>query len=262
MTETLDAGSSLREQQFALARHVRDPDVHPPPPGIEERRLKIYRELFFNSIEGLLAGNFPVARTTLGDDIWRALVRRFYAEHHCRTPLFTEIAREFVQYLQQRQDAGADDPPWLAELAHYEWVELALQISDAEPPADNGSGANPGQALLDGAPVVSPLAWPLAYRWPVHRIGPDYRPDRAPDAATMLLVRRDDEGDVRFSELSPLLYRLLQLLGENTDRSGRQVLETLADEACASDIDAFIAEGHTMLQRLGDEGTVLGAVPL
>ena len=66
---------TLQDQQFALSRHLRDPS-HPPPPGIEERRLAIYRDLFFNNIESLLAGNFPVIRQTLGDDAWRRLVRR------------------------------------------------------------------------------------------------------------------------------------------------------------------------------------------
>ena len=73
-----------------------------------------------------------------------------------------------------RRDAG--DPPWLAELAHYEWVELALQIAERRrlPPHD------PDGDLLDGVPVLSPLAWPLAYRWPVHRIGPDSSPSAPP----------------------------------------------------------------------------------
>ena len=64
---------ALRDQQYALARHVRDPGAHPPPPGIEDRRLAIYRDLFLNGIDSLLAGNFPVIRRTLGDEAWGAL---------------------------------------------------------------------------------------------------------------------------------------------------------------------------------------------
>src|SRR5690606_19660415 len=91
----------LREQQFTLARHLRDPAGHAPPPGIENRRLQVYRELFYGAIEGLLAGSFPVIRRTLGEARWHARVRDFYAHHRCQTPLFTEIAEEFVAYLQQ-----------------------------------------------------------------------------------------------------------------------------------------------------------------
>ena len=266
--------ADLREQQFALARHVRDPARNAPPPGIEDRRIAIYRDLFYNSIESLLAGNFPVIRRTLGDRRWHALVRAFYADHRCRTPLFTEIGRELIQFLERprpephpigehpfgqhpsQAHAQDDNPPWLHELAHYEWVELALQIADdALPPHD------PDGDLLAGKPVVSPLAWALAYSWPVTHIGPEFQPERAPDAPTLLLVRRDTAGDVHFSELSPLVYRLLQLLDDDATRNGLAALRSLAAEAGADDVDAFLGDGMAMLHRLHAEGVLLGTRP-
>ncbi|HPO24365.1 MAG TPA: putative DNA-binding domain-containing protein, partial [Arenimonas sp.] len=51
----MQAPERLRQQQFALAKHIRDPEANLPPPDIEDRRLAIYRELFFNNVEGLLA---------------------------------------------------------------------------------------------------------------------------------------------------------------------------------------------------------------
>jgi len=297
-----DAPATLRAQQFALSRHLRDPAAAPPPGGIEDRRLAVYRELLYNNLQGLLAGNFPVVRRTLGDEAWHALVRAFYAGHRCHTPLFTEIGREFVRWLEQRLDesvappsreipkdrhfdpgldpgeesmrvesevphcvgndtsAGIEIPPWLPELAHYEWVELALQISDAQPPVEvdpvGASRTDPGQALLEGVPVVSPQAWALAYRWPVHRIGPEHRPSETPEQPTLLLVRRDAQGDVRFAQLSPLAFRLLELL-DGATRSGRDCLRALAHEAGVDD-DAFFDEGQAMLARMQDEGTLLG----
>jgi hypothetical protein len=243
---------ALREQQYILARHVRDPAANPPPTGIEDRRLAIYRDLFLNGIDGLLAGNFPVIRRTLGDDAWRALVRRFYAEHRCRTPLFAEVGREFVQFLEGRGDVA----PWLHELAHYEWVELALQISDEPLPPHDAAGD-----LLAGRPMLSPHAWALAYGWPVPRIGPEFQPTTIPEAPTLLLVRRDQAGDVHFSELSPLVFRLLQLLDDDAVASGRDALRQLAAEANADDVDAFNRNGITMLAQLQREGVVLGTAP-
>jgi len=248
-----EAPAALREQQFALARHVRDPESNPAPPDIEDRRLAVYRELFYNNVDGLLAGNFPVIRKTLPDADWRARVRAFFAGHRCRTPLFTEIGREFIRFLDARQEAGADDPPWLAELAHYEWVELALQISDEPTPAHDPDGD-----LLQGRPLVSPQAWALAYRWPVQRIGPDYRPDEPPDTPTLLLVRRDAGGEVRFAEISPLVYRLLELLGSESPDNGRETLRRLAREAGATEPDAFVGQGAAMLRQMREEGTLLG----
>jgi uncharacterized protein len=254
----------LRAQQFALARHLRDPAAAAAPAGVEDRRLAVYRELLYNNLQSLLAGNFPVIRRTLGAQAWHARVRDFQARHRARTPLFTEIGREFIAFLEARAARGADDPPWLAELAHYEWVELAVQISDAPaPPVDAlaGAPAAAAAALLDGVPVPCPQAWPLAYRWPVHRIGPQYQPAEPPDAPTLLLVRRDAAGEVRFAQLSPLAFRLLELLRDGAALSGRERLLALAAEAGVRDHDAFLAEGAAMLARMHAEGTLLGTRP-
>lgn len=244
--------TSLHDQLHALAAHVRDPAAHAGPPGIEDRRLNVYRELVFNNLDGLLAGNFPVIRQTLGDAEWHALLRRFLAVHRSGTPLFTRLGLEFVAFL----DAEADDArPWLAELAHYEWAELGLQLSDA-----TSKPCDPHGDLLAGIPALSPLAWPLAYRWPVHRIGPAFQPTEPPPEPTLVLLRREDDGRVRFSTLSPLLFRLLERIGENGGRSGRELLRQLADEAGQTDIDGFLREAAPMLQRLRDEGVLAGTL--
>ena len=251
----MPAAESLRDQQFRLAAHIRDPGHAPPPPGIEDRRLAIYRDLFYNSLQGLLAGNFPVIRRLLGDQAWHALVRAFYRDHRCTTPLFPELPREFIQYLQQRAEDGRGDKPWLVELAHYEWVELALDLSDASPddvPHDAGGD------LLDGIPALSPLAWPLAYTWPVHRLSPDFQPDVAPETPTFLLVQRDAGFKVRFHELSPLSFRLLQRISDEPQLSGRQQLLALAGEALAADAETFVALGHDMLRQFLATHLILG----
>ncbi|HZH43268.1 MAG TPA: putative DNA-binding domain-containing protein [Lysobacter sp.] len=252
-----DAPARLRAQQLELTRHLRDPDGVPAPPGLEERRVAVYRDLVFRNVESLLAGNFPVIRALHDDAAWHALVRAFLRDHRAQTPLFTEIAREFQRFLHGRDDVA----PFLPELAHYEWVELALQI--AEPDADALHAAwHDDDALLDGAPVLSPLAWPLAYRWPVHRIGPDYRPHEPPPQPTLLMARRESDGEVRFSELSALTFRLLQRLAEMPGLTGRTQLHALADEAGASDRCVFVADGARLLRQLRDSGVLLGANPI
>jgi len=246
-----EPSGTLRAQQFAFARHLRDPAANPPPPGIEDRRLAIYRELFYNNIESLLAGNFPVIRKTLVDQEWHALVRDFHAGHRCSTPLFTEIGREFIGFLESRETHA--QPPWLTELAQYEWVELALQISDDVAPTHAPDGD-----LLNGIPVVSPTARALAYRWPVQCIGPDNRPEAAPAEPTLLLVHRDREGLVHFAVISPLVHRLIELLGESQARSGRETLVALSLEAAATNLQQFVEDGAAMLLRLRLEGTISG----
>ncbi|MFC0679047.1 DUF2063 domain-containing protein [Lysobacter korlensis] len=240
--------------QRALSACIRDP-ARVAPGSIEERRLRIYRELFFNNVEGVLAGNFPVIRRILGDEGWTALIRAFYRDHPSHTPLFTELAREFLRYLDTRADEGMDDPPWLRELAHYEWIELALQISDARP---DDVPHDPAGDLLQGRPALSPLAWPLAYEWPVHRLGPGHLPDAPPAVPTLLMPSRDADGSVRFVELSPLTFRLLQRIEEAPELSGLEQLQALAAEAGADDVDAFVEQGRAMLEQFRRDGVLLG----
>jgi hypothetical protein len=246
------APERLREQQLELTRHLRDPWHVVAPADIEDRRLAVYRELLFNNIASLLGGNFPVIRKTLGETRWLALVRDFYRDHRSQTPLFPEIAREFLRYLESLPRI---DPPFLGELAHYEWVELALQISEAR--IDDTPHDASGD-LLEGTPVLSPLAWPLAYEWPVHRLGPDFQPDAPPPAPTLLLLRREPDGAVRFSELSPLAYRLLQRLGEQPRLSGRQQLQALAQEAGVPADGGFVTQGLQLLEQMRASGVILG----
>jgi len=247
---------TLREQQFAFAAHLRDPQGAPAPDGLEDRRLAIYRDLFYNSLEGLLAGNFPVLRRLLGDGVWHATVRAFYRDFRCRTPLFTEIGREFIQYLEARlSDEGATTlPPWSLELAHYEWVELALEIAERPDLPDVDAGGD----LLAHAPVRNPLAWPLAYQWPVHALGGDAALETEPSQPTLLLVLRDDDGKVRFKALSAVTFRLLQRIDADPLASGREHLLALASEAGASDIEGFLRDGGDMLVALRGAGALLG----
>ena len=249
-----DAMSTLHAQLHGLAAHLRDPAAHAAPPGIEDRRLQVYRDLVFNNLDGLLAGGFPVIRKTLGDADWQALLRRFLAQHESRTPLFPALGLELVAFLQAQPDPAR---PWLGELAHYEWAELGLQLSDAALPPHEPAGD-----LLDGVPVPSPLAWPLAYAWPVAQIGPGYAATTPPAEPTFVLLRREADGRIHFSALSPLLFRLLELIAGNTEASGRNLLAQLAREAGQTGIDAFIAEALPMLQRLQRERVLLGTRPV
>ena len=68
----------------------------PAPDDVEDRRMAIYRELFYNNVEGFLSNSFPVLRKLHDDDRWHAMVRDFFSQHLAQTPLFLEIPREFL----------------------------------------------------------------------------------------------------------------------------------------------------------------------
>lgn len=245
--------TTLFAQQQAFTRHVRDPRHAPLPAGVEPRRMRIYNELVYNTIEGFLAGGFPVLRALLDDAAWHAMVREFVATHRCHTPYFLRISEEFIDFLGEPRTALAL-PPFAHELAHYEWVELALDVAEDAAAVD---GLNAAGDLLHEAPVLNPLLFALSYVWPVHRIGREYRPDTPPTEPTRLIVYRNRDLEVKFIESNAPTLRLLELLGD-APPTGEAALQRLAGELGQPDSAPLRVAGEQTLERLRALGIILG----
>lgn len=245
----------FQKAQYQFAAHLRDPDNNAAPADVEDRRMQIYRDLFYNNIEDFLANGFPVLRKISADDVWHARVRDFFARHQCHDPIFHRVASEFISFLETERGEHPDDPPFIRELCHYEWVELALSVSELELTPEL---ANPNGDLLAGRPLVSPLAWTLSYEWPVHRIGPDSIPDVPGDQPTYLIVNRNRQDDVRFMEVNAVTARLMQLLEEDVTSSGAQLLTQIATELGHPQPQAVVDAGADILRDLRERDILLG----
>lgn len=244
---------TFQETQRQFLAHLRNPEHAAAPSGIEDRRVKVYRDLIYNNVEGFIRGGFPILRTILSDDVWHGLVREFICTHPSTSPYFLDIGKEFLTFLQEHRADRPGDPPFMLELAHYEWVELALDISEEVRPDTECND------LLSGKPGVSPLVWCLTYRYPVHRLGPAYQPNEPPEMATYLVVYRDREDTVKFMESNAVTHRLLQLLQDDEVTSGRIALEQIAQELQAPDTQAIVTMGSELLGQLHDRGILCGA---
>ncbi len=243
-------------RQLEFAAHIRNPEVHPVPADVDPRRMQIYVELFSNNVESFLAGTFPVAKSVLSDERWHSLAREFLRGHASASPYFLEISQQFLTFLGNR---GIDDlPAFFIELCHYEWVELALGAAEEEIAED---GVDPGGDLETGVPVVSPLIWPLAYRYPVHRIGPDFVPEAPSAQPTQLVVYRTTDDRVRFMEVNALTMALLTAL-ETGNVSGADVLGSVAEQVSGLDPLEIRRQGLAALQRLRGAGIILGTAVL
>jgi hypothetical protein len=246
---------NLRSRQIAFAAHLRDPQGHPAPDDVEDRRMQVYRELFFNNIAALLAGTFPVLHAILGPQRWRQLVRGFYRDHRCHTPLFLEVPGEFLGYLRDARRPEADDPPFMLELAHYEWIELAQNV---DPQEIDLTGIDRTADLLEGVPVLSPLAIPLAYRFPVHRLSPQFQPASPPEQPSFYVVYRDLQDKVGFLEINALTARLLERLEAQPTLAGQHHVEQLATELGHDDVHPLLEHARDALEQLRRHDVVLG----
>lgn len=239
---------TFQQTQRALALHLRDPHHTPRPAGVPARRMRVYSELLFNNVSGFVDSCFPVCRQLLGEARWRRLCRTFYRDWPLHTPWFREIAREFLRYLEEARIAQPL-PRWLADLARYEWAELAVDVMDVAVPAHDPQGD-----MMTGRVVLNPARIDVASPWPVHRIGSAWQPRRP--QPTFLVVFRNAQHAVRFCEINGATVRLLAWLEQGC--TGQQALEQLATEWAHPDPKALQGFGLPLLIRLREQGVLLG----
>ena len=243
-----DRRVDFKSKQDEFAAYIRDPENNPVPADVKKQRMSMYRELIFNNIEDFLSSSFPVLRKILNDTQWFALAQDFFAKHLCKTPYFLQIPEEFLDYLQNERD-NPEDFPFMLELAHYEWVEMALSIAKEE-----GGACNPDlDNLLNRNISLSPLAWPLAYQYPVHKIAPAFLPLAVPAQPTFLIVYRNREDDVNFIEVTPITYRLLEIIQEHENPLAEDCLKQVARESNHPNPELIVAGGLQILKELAEK---------
>jgi uncharacterized protein len=242
----------FKAKQLEFTAYIRDPEKNPVPADVKKPRMEMYRELIFNNIDSFLADNFPVLKRLLTAPEWQALAQDFFLNHKSKTPYFAEIAEEFLDYLENERNHPKDFP-FMLELAHYEWVEMALSIAKE----DVQVGQQATDNLLKKNIQLSPLAWPLAYQYPVQRIAPEFLPDQPPEQPTFLLVHRDRNYHVNFIEITPSTFQLLQLIQENGNLPTETYLQQVAAASNHANSEIIITGGLDILKNLAEKSIIL-----
>lgn len=181
----------FQRYQLAFTAHIRNPKLHAKPEKVVDARMAVYRESVFNNIFESVSVCFPVCQNVLGKRKWRQLIRSFVSNHSASSPLFREIPQQFLAFLDvlslsktHTSNTTIDLPPYLKQLAHYEWIELAISSkqtgqSSAQAPGLNCPGLNCPDLNCLGAVITLPNASELlAYDYPVHQISPSFKPNK------------------------------------------------------------------------------------
>lgn len=245
---------SLAALQRRFAAHIRDPEHQPAPEGIEDRRMAIYRRLFFNNLSNLFGKNFRAIRGLMDDADWQRLIRAFLADHRPTTPLFPEIGREFVRYLADHADDWPDYP-WLTEAADWTFLLTIVRNDEAQP---ESVPADPDGDLLASPPRLNPTLRMAHYRWPVHEIRADQAPAEPAGEPVLLMAWRTREERIGQMRINAVTARLVELMQEDPECSGLDCLEQLAREMQHPDPDALATHGRSLLESLRDRQAVLG----
>ncbi len=233
------------QQEFTA--HIRNPKAHKKPAGVNATRMAVYREAVFNNILESVSVCFPVCQVAIGKRAWRKLLKDFVKSYAAQSPLFREIPQQFLHYLNSQSSL----PAYLAQLAHYEWVELAVSSQQtANIPLSQRTD------LLNEKPVLAPAHMLLEYDYAVHKISQRKLPKVT--EKTYLMVFRNAEFEVKFIELNPITFQLLQLIEENK-MTGEQVLMRLAEAMQHPNVDAVIAFGAEILSDLANQQAIIGS---
>ncbi|MEQ8230068.1 MAG: DUF2063 domain-containing protein, partial [Gammaproteobacteria bacterium] len=181
--------------------------------------------------------------------------REFLVVHRATTPLFPKMPQEFLRFLEQRTPLDGE-LPFMAELAHYEWLEAEVAF-DTHELADVAVDATVD--FERGRAVPNPVLRPHVYRWPVHRIGPDAVPEEPPAQPVYLVVFRHRDDRIGFMELNAVSARLLQLVIENADEvPARTLLERIATELAHPDPAVVVNGGLQILDTFLSRDIILG----
>ncbi len=250
-----EAIKNFKDVQYQFTAHLRDPENNPAPTEIEDRRMEIYRGLLYRNVQGFLANGFPVTRKLYSDENWHKMVRDFFSIHQSHSPYFKDISKEFIKYLSNEREPQPEDPLFLLELTHYEWLEIYLSFLDVEIDWNN---INQQGNLLEEVPVLSPLIHLNQYQFPVHKIKPGFQPKIANEEPTYLLVYRDLQDKVGFLEMNPMTASLVKHIADNEQQSGKQILQSLAKETPNLEENVIIQGGLTTLTQLQQKDIILG----
>lgn len=243
---------NLAETQLAFMAYLRQPIPALLPMGYAKQSLDIYVELVNNSINESLSSCFPIIQSILTELEWRNLVADFIAQHFCVNPKYRQIPDEFVFYLQNER-LQADDPPFLVELAHYEWIELVLVLAEAE---EFSWVELTAEQLLTQSLAFSPLCKLLYYQWPVTKIDNANRP-LAPDSLGFcILAFRDSLDQVRFIEVNSASAQFIELL--LNQQSASQILAEISVSLSEVDRDKLRNFCLDMLLKLNQQGAIIG----
>lgn len=221
----------FQKAQLDFIDYLRKPEADVKIEKQKSRQQEFYRDLIYKNINQCIADVFPITKNIVAEPDWQIMIRDFISTHRLQTPYFLEICQEFLVYLIHTRKPLVTDYPFMVELAHFEWIQLALDISNADMndvdfPESQYHSAPSENSLWK----ASPLLVCLTYSFPVHIIDECYLPTEKNTSPTYLLVYRDRKDDIKILETDNLSMRIIQLLQVHENINQPQIFQLLSAE--------------------------------
>jgi len=232
----------MKQIQRLFTQNIRNPQNTNPVKNVPAARMKVYQKLVYNNIASILNRAFPVIVSILTQDQWAKLIHQFIKTNQAGSPYFYRIPKQFVDFLENDKQAPLEYP-FLPELAHYEWIEIEVELeTDRE--------SEPKDL------TIKPTVRVLSYQYPVHKISKNYLPQKPEQQPVFLVVYRDTNFKVKFMEINVLTACLLEKLA-STNYNLETALNAVAKDLGLTPDTKYFAAGKTLCQSL-IEKNILG----
>lgn len=186
--------------------------------AFNQDKLAIYQSLVLGNATEVITPCFPILSALVGEDLWLILITNLLKSTQLSTPIFHELPYQLVKYLKT---APLEGFPFAADLADYEQLELALELSLKTDEQNTYHEAidylSHCWRLSDGARLVS-------YDYDVHNISIAYQP-KTPIHSHYLLYEKEER--IHFMTLPPPSFQLL-----NCILAERQTPKAIIDDLC------------------------------
>ncbi len=149
---------------------------------------------------------FPYCAKAVGED-WDLVVVDYYKNYPSDHFNFNKICRHFPEYLLKKRQDLIKKYPYLAELAHYEWLELEKFEDESEIKRGDKIPIEGLAEINVYCPLVNPTLSICRYEYPIAEISDNFENKKRPKkrfgkkACIMAIYRDAETHHTRFIEL-------------------------------------------------------------
>lgn len=219
-------------------------------------RFRVYRRMARHRLSDVIENSFPRLRVALGE--LEPYLERWFDERPPQSPYIRDVAGEFAKWLSTAN--LENQPPWVNELAAFEWATLDVQHAAEEEGAEDVREI--GELDFERPAILTPAHRILRARYGVHRL-PEALEElpQLEEGPFALCVYRDPAShEARVLELSPIAAAILEEVRTGDRTVVGAVRAAAAREGFAID-GPFVEAFSELVADLSERGVWLGAKP-
>ena len=246
-------------------------DIHPSLiKHIDHRGVKLYSSLINLGRLDLMASIYPLCKKVLGKH-FSTLVHDYYEAMPPDHFNLNQSARKFSPFLESYAEPHLRRHPFLAELADYEWIELAILEADVLVDLSSEVGKQSVlqsnsceeldlKAFAASVPRLNPTVITRSYKYPISEIANLLEegaklPRRQKAQASWLLAYRAADHSCHYLDVSELTCEIVEAMSAKSDLSYGELIAMACSHS--SNVEETVADFLSMVEEFKSSGVIL-----